>query len=118
MPNPTDTRTLGDIAAAAVDAYLPGVIDLFFNSNPVWVRMASKERVILDGGDQIRQAILYDRMNGGSYAGLDTFDIARRQTKTVMRFDWSQYYAGLTIDGLTILKTSGSGTKVLNLVEE
>ena len=118
MALPVDSRTLGDVAASAVDNYLPGLIDLFFDSNALWVRLASKERVILDGGDQIRQAILYDRMNGGSYAGLDTFDIARRQTKTVMRFDWSQYYAGLTIDGLTILKTSGSGTKVLNLVEE
>lgn len=117
MANPTDTRTLGDIAAAAVDAYLPGVIDLFFNSNPLWVRMASKERVILDGGDQVRQPILYDRLNGGSYSGLDTFDVTRRQTKTVLQFDWSQYYTGLTVDGRTMLKTSGSGTRVLDLVE-
>lgn len=117
MANPTDTRTLADVAAAAVDAYLPGLIDLFFNSNPLWIRLASRERVILDGADLIRQPILYDRLNAASYSGLDTFDITRRPTKTVMMFDWSQYMCNLTVDGRTILKTSGSGTRILDLVE-
>ena len=118
MALPADIRTvLGDIAATAVDSYLPGLIDNFFNSNPLWVRMMSKERVLLDGGDTIRQSILYDRTNAQSYSGLDTFDITRRRTKTVMQFDWSQYEANLTIDGRTLIKTSGAGTKVLDLVE-
>jgi len=118
MALPADIRTtLGDIAATAVDNYLPGLIDLFFNSNPILVRLMSKERVLLDGGDNIRQPILYDRVNGGSYSGLDTFDISRRRTRTVLQFDWSQYYANLTVDGRTLLKTSGAGTRVLDLVE-
>lgn len=117
MANPTDSRELADIAATAVDAYLPGLIDLVFNSNALWVRLASKERVLLDGADKIRQPILYDTLNGGSYSGLDTFDTTRKQTKTVMQFDWAQYWAGLTVDGTTIIKTSGSGTRVMDLVE-
>ena len=117
MANPTDTRTLADVAASAVDAYLPGLIDLTFNSNPLWVRLASKERLVLDGGDMIRQPILYDNLTGGSYSGLDTFNITRVATKTLMQFDWSQYYVNITVDGRTALKTSGSGTRVLDLVE-
>ena len=117
MPNPTDTRTLADVAASAVDSYLPGLIDLFFRSNPLWIRLASKERVTLGGGDFIRQPILYDQLNSGSYSGLDTFNITRRPTKTVMQFDWSQYYVNLTIDGRTLIKTSGAGTRILDLVE-
>lgn len=117
MALPSDSRTLGDVAASAVDAYLPGVIDLFFNSNPLLVRLMSKERVILGGGDFIRQSVMYDRQNGGSYSGLDTFDISRRRTKTVLQFDWSQYYADITVDGRTLIKTAGAGTKVLDLVE-
>lgn len=117
MALPVDTRTLGDIAAAAVDSYMPGVIDLFFNSNPLWIRMASKERVAYGGGDLIRQPILYDKLNAGSYSGFDTFDITRRSTKTVLQFDWSQYQVTLTIDGRTLLKTSGSGTRITDLVE-
>ena len=117
MALPTDSRQLADVAASAVDSYLPGLIDLFFNSNAMWVRLASKERAILDGGDLIRQPILYDKLNAGSYSGLDTFDISRRPTKTVLQFDWAQYYVNLTVDGRTILKTSGSGTKILDLVE-
>ena len=117
MALPNDSRQLADVAAAAVDSYLPGLIDLFFNSNALWIRLASKERVILDGGDLIRQPILYDQLNGASYSGLDTFDITRRPTKTVLQFDWSQYYVNLTVDGRTILKTSGAGSRVLDLVE-
>ena len=117
MANPTDSRTLGDVAAAAVDSYLPGLVDLIFNSNPLWIRMASKERIIFDGGDLIRQPILYGTLNSGSYSGLDTFDTARVQTKTVMQFDWSQYQCSLTIDGRTIAKTSGAGSRIMDLVE-
>ena len=117
MANPTDSRTLGDVAASAVDSYLEGLIDLFFDSNAMWIRLASKERIILDGGDRIRQSVLYDRLNGGSYSGLDTFDTSRRSTKTVLQFDWSQYYTNLTVDGQTFIKTSGAGTRILDLVE-
>lgn len=117
MANPTDSRTLADVAASAVDTYLPGLVDLVFNSNPFWIRLASKERVVLEGGDRIRQPILYDSSNVDSYTGLDTFDITRRATKTVMQFDWAQYQANLSIDGTTIIKTSGAGTRVLDLVE-
>lgn len=117
MALPTDGRTLADIAAVAVDSYLPGLIDLFFNSNPLWIRLSSKERVIIDGGDLIRQPILYQGLTSGSYSGLDTFDTTRVQTKTVLQFDWAQYYANLTVDGRTLIKTSGSGSRVLDLVE-
>lgn len=117
MALPTDSRTLSDVAASAVDAYLPGLIDLFFNSNPLWIRLSSKERVLLDGADRIRQSILYDRLNAGSYSGFDTFDTSRRQTKSVLLFDWSLYQCSLSIDGTTLIKTSGGGTKVLDLVE-
>ena len=117
MANPSDSRTLADVAASAVDSYLPGLIDLVFTSNPLWVRLASKERIQLDGGDRIRQPILYGTLNGGSYLGLDTFNTTRAETKTVMQFDWSQYYVDITIDGTTLIKTAGGGTRVLDLVE-
>lgn len=117
MANPSDSRTLADIAATTVDAYLPGLIDNFFSSNPLWLRLSSKERVLLQGGDRIRQPIIYDKMVGGSYSRNDTFDITRAQTKTVMQFDWSQYYVNLTIDGLTQAQNSGSATQIIDLVE-
>lgn len=65
----------------------------------------------------MRQPILYNKLTGGSYSGLDTFDTSRVQTKTVMQFDWAQYYVSLTIDGRTMLKTSGSGSRIFDIVE-
>lgn len=117
MALPSDNRVLADIAATAVDSYMQGVVDLFFNSNPLWIRMASKERLEYGGGDLIKQAILYGSLNAGSYSGFDTFDITRVPTKTVLTFDWSQYQTTLTIDGRTLLKTSGTGTRINDLVE-
>ena len=117
MANPVDSRTLADVAATAVDHYLPGLVDLIFRSNPLWIRMASKERIVLEGGDFIRQPILYAQLTTASYSGLDTFDITRVPTKTLMQFDWSQYMANITIDGRTLIKTSGAATRILDLVE-
>lgn len=89
----------------------------FFTSNPLWLRLIGKDRVLLDGGDKIRQGLIYDDMWVSSYSGLDTFDTSRIETKTVMQFDWAQYAAGLTIDGLTLLKNEGGATKIMDLVE-
>lgn len=117
MANPTSSRTLDDIAATTVDAYMPGLIDNFFNSNPLWLKLQGKERVMLDGGDRVRQSFIYDRMIGGSYTANDTFDIQRPQTKTVMEFNWSQYFTNLTLVGLDLLKNEGGATKIMDLVE-
>jgi hypothetical protein len=51
--------------------------------------LTTRDRVLLDGGEKIRQPIIYDKMNSDWYSGLDTFDISRKQTKLPLIFDWN-----------------------------
>jgi hypothetical protein len=87
-----------------------------FNSNALWVRLASRDRIILDGGDKIRQSIIYDKLNSGWYTGLDEFDVSRKLTKTPMIFSWKQIWANISIDGLSMLQNAGAA-KVIDMVE-
>ena len=116
MPLPTDSRTLADVAATTVDKYLPGVVDTVFQSNALWIRLAERERILVDGGDRLRQAIQYDKLNAGWYSGLDTFDTSRKLTKVPMIFQWKQCWVNISIDGLSMLQNSGAA-KMLDMVE-
>jgi len=116
MPLPSDTRQLADIAATTLDTFLKDLVENVFQSNALWVRLASRDRIILDGGDKIRQSIIYDKLNSDWYTGLDEFNVARKLTKTPMLFSWKQCWANISIDGLSMLQNAGAA-KVIDLVE-
>jgi hypothetical protein len=116
MPLPSDTRQLADVAATTLDGFLKDLVENVFNSNALWVRLASRDRIILDGGDKIRQSIIYDKLNSGWYSGLDEFDVSRKLTKTPMIFSWKQIWANISIDGLSMLQNAGAA-KVIDMVE-
>src|SRR3990172_11094247 len=116
MPLPSDTRVLADIAATTLDSFLDGLIDNVFQSNASWIRLASQERILLDGGEKIRQSIVYDKLNNGWYSGLDTFDISRKLTKVPLIFHWKQLYVDITIDCMSMLQKSGAA-QVIDMVE-
>jgi len=116
MPLPSDTRQLADVAATTLDGYMKELVENVFNSNALWVRLASRDRIILDGGDKIRQSIIYDKLNSGWYTGLDEFDVSRKLTKTPMIFSWKQIWANISIDGLSMLQNAGAA-KVIDMVE-
>lgn len=112
MPTPT----YDEIDAHVRDKYIPVLIDQVYFTFPLFVRLTSKSRVVYDSGDKIDQPVLYGDLPGGSYSGLDTFDVSTRQTTTLAKWDWKFYYTDVTIDGPTMLKTKGT-EKVLNIVE-
>lgn len=116
MGLPSDSRQLADIAATTLDTYLKDLVENVFNSNALWVRLASRDRIMLDGGDKIRQSIIYDKLNSDWYTGLDEFDVTRKLTKVPLIFTWKQAYANISIDGLSMLQNSGAA-KVIDLVE-
>ena len=71
---------------------------------------------MLDGGEKIRQPIIYDKLNSDWYTGLDTFDVSRKLTKVPMLFNWKQLWSNISVDGLTMLQNSGA-SKIIDLVE-
>lgn len=108
--------TYDEIDAHVKDKYIPVLIDQVYYSFPLWIRLATKHRVVYDSGDKVDQPVLYGDLAGGSYDGLDTFDISTKATTTLAKWKWCFYYANVTIDGPTMLKVEGT-EKVLSIVE-
>lgn len=108
MAAPTITEILDNVGTSTISARLPGLVDAFFQSNPFAARMLQRDRIVEDGGKDIRQRVIYQKKPGGSYSGMDTFDVSKRESRTEMVFDWKQYYVDITVDGLSLLQNSGA----------
>lgn len=70
-----------------------------FIGNALLTKLLSKSQVVFDSGRKIAQPIIYGKLAGGSYAGLDTFDISVKKIQTYAEWDWKSYYVNVTIPG-------------------
>jgi hypothetical protein len=103
----TDARTLNDIVTAALPEFRPDLVDGVFNSNPFLARLMAKEKVLLDGGEEIRCNIIYDKLPGGWYSGLGPFSTSTKETFTPLRFFWKQVRAEITLPEIDLFKNMG-----------
>ncbi len=115
MALPQDSRYLNDVVSFTRDAVRPDLVDGLFNSNPTFARMYNRQRVTMQGGDQIRQAFMYDKLPFAWYTGLGGFSTTTRETNTMMVFDWKQVAAEITLPGIDVFKNSGPH-KIFDLV--
>ena len=107
MPLPTDSRTINDVVSATLVEVRPDLYDGTFNSNSLLARLYNKEKVLLDGGDQVRTNLVYDKLPGDWYTGLGPFSTATKETWTQLVFDWKTIYAEITLPGIDLFKNSG-----------
>ncbi|MBU2051529.1 MAG: phage major capsid protein, partial [Gammaproteobacteria bacterium] len=108
--------TYSDLDAAARKKYIPTLIDQIFIGNALLVKLLAKTQIIFDSGLKIVQPLLYGQLAGGSYKGLDAFDISYKQTQTMGEWDWKNIYVNVTIPGDDIAKTEGD-EKVVGLLQ-
>lgn len=84
---------------------MPEFTDNVYSDNPVFFRMNSANKRVVQGGTQIEMPLMYKRFsNGGSYRGFQVLNVAPNDTVLSGAWDWKQYYVPVTIDGLTLLK--------------
>lgn len=114
---PSLTEILDNVGTSTISARLPGLFDNVYGSNPVIARLLQRNKVIEDGGKDIRQRTIYAKKPSGWYSGLDTFDTSKAETRTEMVFNWKQHEVNITVDGLTLLKNSG-GKAIYDLVND
>ena len=114
---PTLAEVLNNVGTATISARLPGLQDNFYGSNPLTKRLLDRDKIIEDGGKDVRQRIIYEKKPGGSYAAGDTFTNERRETKTEMVFDWKLYHVDIVLYGLDLLKNAG-GKMIHDLVSD
>lgn len=80
--------TIGDLEAVTREKILPGVIDIAISSNPLWNRMVSNNRTTIEGGDEIRRTLLYDRNNTQWHSGRDQLKTDHVDKRTQARYFW------------------------------
>jgi hypothetical protein len=103
-----------DIYTTTFNYKLPDVIDGVYNSNPILGLLNQQERILLDGGRRIEQAMLYDKLNGGSYGRDDTFANTRKNTRTAFIGDWKLHRVELAFDGMDELQNAGASAVMDN----
>ncbi len=105
-----------DTFSVAFQFRIPTVVDNIYTATPLFKILDMEERIIATGGTRIEQPILFDRPPGGSYRGMDTMDITRKKTKSLIQLEWKQYYAAVSVDGLTRLRSAGDRA-IIDLVD-
>jgi hypothetical protein len=104
--------TYGEITAITEKYFKPRLVDNIFSSNVLFARMKDKQET-LDGGEKVLLPVAYAVTTAsGSYSGADTLDTTPNDQITAAEFDWTQYYANITITGLDELKNAGDAAKV------
>lgn len=84
----------------------PYVVDQIYKSNPVFFRLGQSNRIVVQGGTQIEQPLMYKkRTTGGPYTGYDLIDTTPEDTVKNGLWNWKQYAVTVTVDGLTLIKT-------------
>jgi hypothetical protein len=116
MALPLDNRQLNNLLSTTFDAIVPELVDAFYRSMPLLVRLMSRGKVVHDGGAEIRSSFIYGSLGGGSYGTGDPFSTQNVEFMTQLQLQWKMNYAPVTIYGLDIARNQGAA-KVLDLVD-
>jgi hypothetical protein len=116
MANPLDNRQIDNLLSTTMDDYIHELVDNFYKSNPLLVRLSTRGKVMSDGGAEIRTPYIYGSLGGGSYGRGDTFDTSNKEFMTQLILQWKMNYAPVTIFGLDMARNQGAA-KVIDLVE-
>ncbi len=113
MALPLDDRQINDIVTTTLQEARKELIDAFFVSNALLVRLMSKDKVTSEGGEEIRSNFVYDEMDGGSYGKGDPFGANFKEFMTAMRLRWKRNRAEFSLDGLDVAVNRGA-SKVID----
>lgn len=108
MALPTlSAEQIDDILSTTWNQKLPEMVDNVYNSNPTIGILNQQERILLDGGAKVEQGMIYDKLNGGFYNRGDTFNNARKNTRTMFVLPWKLCRVELALDGMEELQNAG-----------
>lgn len=102
MATPIGTNVVTSLSRRYI---LPDIADQVYKSNPIFFRLNSANRKVIQGGTQIEVPLLYQQLAaGGFYTGYDILNVAPSDTIKNGALDWKQAYVPVSVDGLTLLK--------------
>ncbi len=96
--------------------YIPVVQDAVYKSNPLFIHLDRRNRIVLDGGISIREPVLYKKQPVTWYTGFDTLDITPVDPVKFLELQWKEVHVPVTIDRTTELANAGEPA-VVSVVE-
>lgn len=110
--------TYNQINAITHDKFMPKLADNIFDSNPLLYDMKKGEGYKkINGGNQIICPLEYAVMSAaGTYSGADVLSTTDNESFSGAVYQWKQYYANISINGLDELKNSGDA-QVIDFVK-
>ena len=108
MALPLDNRQINTLVASTLDAARSEIIDNFFVSNGLFTRLVGKEKVRVEGGEEIRSHFIYGGVPAGPYGEGQPFGSAVPEFITDLRLDWKMNRAELAMHNLSQAKNRGA----------
>jgi hypothetical protein len=105
-----------ELTAHVREYYIPVLQDQIFLGHPLLTRLRAKNNIKVDGGRVIRIPYMLDKLVGGPYSAMDTFDTSIKKTSDYMEFNWKGKYVNITIDNWSLFLTEGTNN-VISLLE-
>ena len=106
-----------EILTTTLNNYVPKLEDNVFSARPLFYALTGSGMRTVGGGAKIVVPIIYGtNSTAGSYSGTDTIDTTAQTGISAAEYDWGQYAATVTINGLEEAKNNGEA-QIIDLLE-
>ena len=102
MAIPTRTETLNTFASSTASTRRPELIDNFFGSAPLMIRLRKKNKVPVAGGKFIEVKHIYGGFTASSYGRGTEFDTQTKDFATTLDFNWKFCYGAVNLDVIDV----------------
>ena len=106
-----------EILTTTLNNYVPKLEDNVFSARPLFYALTGDGMRTVSGGAKIVVPIIYGtNSTAGSYSGTDTISTTAQDGISAAEYDWGQYAATVTINGLEEAKNNGEA-QIIDLLE-
>jgi len=107
-----------EILSTTLKNYVPKLTDNIFSARPLFYALTNGQTIRrISGGSKIVVPIIYGtNSTAGSYSGTDTISTTAQTGISAAEYDWKQYAATVTINGMEEAKNNGEA-QIIDLLE-
>ena len=107
-----------EILSTTLKNYIPKLTDNIFSARPLFYALTNGQTIRrISGGAKIVVPVIYGtNSTAGSYSGVDTIDTTAQTGISAAEYDWRQYAATVTINGMEEANNNGEA-QIIDLLE-
>ena len=107
-----------ELLSTTLKNYIPKLTDNIFSARPLFYALTNGQTIRrISGGAKIVVPVIYGtNSTAGSYSGVDTIDTTAQTGISAAEYDWRQYAATVTINGMEEAKNNGEA-QIIDLLE-